>query len=257
MTNIRAVFLISAVLLSGFLTDARSEEWTTAKSTHFIVYYKNAPERFISEISDKAEEYYDKITDELGFTRYNFWLWDNRAKIYIHDTQADYQAATGQPRWSSGCVYIKDKVIHSFPFAKNFYDTVLPHEMGHIIFRELVGFDNPGLPVWLDEGVASYTQESKYFVAPMVKDAMRNGRLISLKDLSMMNPQEMSDTAQVDLFYAEAISVVEFLLKRRGQDTFLSFCQALRDKRNFEQALAYAYSYADIDELDVDWRKNL
>ena len=120
-----------------------TENWNTSKSSHFIVSFKNAPEKFIEELIDQAEGYYDKIADNLGFTRFNFWLWDNRAKIYIYDNAEDYRASTKQPAWSVGSARVQEKLIYSFPYAQGFFETVLPHELGHIIFREFVGSDNP------------------------------------------------------------------------------------------------------------------
>ena len=83
------------VLCRGFLNAA--EDWNTIKSTHFIIYYKNAPAEFLSQLEDSAEDYYNKIAEELGFVRFNFWLWDNRAKIYIYDNLKEFQSATAQP----------------------------------------------------------------------------------------------------------------------------------------------------------------
>ena len=122
----KAIFLtvvIFCLWLSFVL--ANTDDWSVANSRHFIVYYKNAPRDFIEQLIEKSEYYYDKIADDLGFRRYDFWLWDNRAKIYIHDDAKAYQAATNQPGWSSGCAIIKEKVIHTFPYAKGLFDTTL------------------------------------------------------------------------------------------------------------------------------------
>jgi hypothetical protein len=235
-----------------------AENWNTAKSTHFIIYYKNAPPGFLEELIDKSENYYNKIADNLGFRRYNFWLWDNRARIYIYDDAKDYQAATGEPLWSSGCAYPREKVIRTFPYAKKFFDIILPHEMGHIIFREFVGFDNPAVPPWLDEGVASYQQDLASPAANLtIKGALRENRLTPLNKLSAIKPQSMTDSGTVNLFYAQAVSVVDYLMKKFGQDRFIVFCQALRDKKDLAKALILAYSFNNIEELDEAWRRHL
>ena len=196
---ILTVFIISTIAL-GQTTD----KWNTSKSTHFIVYYKNAPEDFIEELINRSEDYYDKIADRLGFTRFNFWLWDNRAKIYIYDDANDYRISTGQPEWSIGAAIPKEKIIYTFPYAEGFFEITLPHEMGHIIFREFVGFDNYAVPVWLDEGVASYQQNSKYSTAgSLVKAAAAKGTLMPLEKLAAINPQSIIDSASVQLYYAQ------------------------------------------------------
>jgi hypothetical protein len=236
---------------------AKSGDWEMTKSTHFIIYYKNAPEDFLVQLIKEAEDYYDEIADNLGFRRRDFWLWDNRAKIYIYDDKEDYQSATGKPEWSSGFAVPQLKTIHSFPYAKTFFQTILPHELGHIIFREFVGFNNK-IPIWLDEGVAAYQENLKYRrAAALVKEALKTDTFIELKDLSSLNPQEIQDEERVNLFYAEAISIIDYLIKEFGKDNFVFFCQQLRDKGNLEKALAYTYPFYNLEELGYAWEKYL
>jgi len=237
---------------------ANNDGWSVEKSAHFIVYYKNAPRDFIEKIIEKSEYYYNKIADDLGFRRFDFWLWDNRAKIYIHDDAKAYQAATNQPSWSVGCAIMKEKVIHTFPYAKGFFDTTLPHEMGHIIFREFVGFDNQAVPVWLDEGVASYQENLVYSMAhKLVAEAIATNKFINLESLSKINPQLIKDDVSALLFYAEAVSIVDYLVKEFGKDNFILFRQNLRDKTDLERAISYVYPFRNIQEMDQAWQKYL
>jgi len=75
--------------------------------------------------------------------------------------------------------------------------------MGHIIFREFVGFDNQAIPVWLDEGVASYQDNQVYTMAhKLVKDAIATNKFINLENLSKVNPQLMKDNESALLFYS-------------------------------------------------------
>ncbi len=127
--------------------------------------------------------------------------------------------------------------------------------MGHIIFREFVGFNNLAVPVWLDEGVASYQQDLRFSAAGIIKDALQKNRIIPLSKLSGINLQSTIDTAMVNLFYAQAVSVVDYLVKEFGQDRFVLFCQALRDNKNLEKALSVAYSFENIEELDKAWQR--
>ncbi|MBI5145238.1 MAG: hypothetical protein HZA27_03525 [Candidatus Omnitrophica bacterium] len=251
-------FLLILFIYCGISHAQDTEKWHIAKSTHFIVYYKNAKENFIERLINKSEEYYNEIADNLGFRRYNFWLWDNRAKIYLYDDAQDYQESSGQPLWSSGYAVVSEKTIKTFPEAVGFFETVLPHEMGHIIFREFVGFDNYSVPLWLDEGVASYQENLKHRLANrVVKDAIENGNFIGLAELAKLNPQLLTDKEAVNLFYAEAVTIVSYLVKEFGTDNFVLFCQALRDKKNLEKALSYTYPFGDIQGLDRAWQKYL
>lgn len=247
------------VLAAGSCLYAQGQEqWKESKSTHFIIYYKNAPEDFISQVSSKAEYYYDSIAEELGFRRFDFWLWDNRARIYIYDDDRDFQANTGQPPWALGDAVPREKVIRAFPLAKNFFEVILPHEISHIIFREFVGFGNYAVPLWLDEGVASYYQKLQY---PGIKAALRSakaaGTLMNIVELSSVRSIWNMGRERVKLFYMEAIDIVDFLFKEYGKNNFVLFCQNLRDKKDLARALSATYPLNSIQELGAAWQHSL
>jgi hypothetical protein len=250
--------IITAVFFSLALAPADETPWQDYKSTHFIIYYKNAKDNFVCHVADEAERYYDRIADGLGFRRYNFWLWSDRAKIYLYDDAQSYHAATKEPEWSSGFASLKAKTICTFCEAGSFLDTVLPHEMGHIIFREFVGFDNYCIPHWLDEGVASFQENIKWRTADaVVKQAKKENKFIGFKDLSKLDPHSIKDTVSVEIFYAESLSIVNFLVQRFGKDQFSEFCQALNKFNDLDKALAHAYDFRNAQELDEAWERYL
>lgn len=256
----KASLLLFPLLIfsSGNLSAQAKDKWQESKSTHFIVYYKNTAEDFIKRVIDQSEAHYNGIAESLGFNRYDFWLWDNRAKIYIHDDSNVYQAAAGQPEWSGGMSVPAQKIIHSFPLARGFFEHLLPHEIGHIIFREFVGFYNNAVPDWLDEGVASYQESLNNPKMKMVLDAAKSqGRLIGLDKLSSIDPYSMQDTDMVNLFYAQSASLVEYLVKEFGRDKFVTFCQDLRDKKGFQGAMSSNFPFSNIQEFEVGWKKYL
>jgi hypothetical protein len=253
----KIIFLFLFLTLFIRFLYAQGNKWQEFRSEHFIIYYKEAPMNFIQHVSDRAEGYYNKIADELGFTRYNFWLWENRAKIYIYNNIKDYQAATGQPDWSYGSVSPEAKIINSFVYEKDFFDTILPHELGHIIFREFVGFNNSAVPKWLEEGIASYQEKNKYIVADqIVKTALKDGTFLNIEQLALFSPA-IQGKKTVEIFYAESISIVRYLIREFGRDNFTLFCQALRDKKDLTRAIASVYSFSNINELGVAWQKYL
>jgi hypothetical protein len=257
MTKKYFFFLIAALLvITGKVTAA--EEWQEKRSTHFIVYYKGAPDDFISTLSYRAEDYYNSIADNLGFSRFDFWLWDNRAKIYVYDDAATYQRIAGGPEWSAGYAAIEEKTIYTYVRAKDFDQTILPHELAHIIFREFVGMRNPAVTLWLDEGVASFQQKERTASSKVVlKEALKKGRLIPLEKLSRIDPRHSSEEGLVALYYYESASVIEFLISEFGKDRFVIFCQNLRDKRDLESTISATYHFNNLKEMDAAWQKYL
>lgn len=226
--------------------------WQTSKSEHFIVYYQEAPEAYISELINRAEKYYNGIVDNLGYRRFDFWSWDNRAKIYLYRDSSEYLKDTQRSAWSGACVSVKDRTLRTFIGQKGFFDSVLPHEMAHIIFREFVGLKT-SLPLWLDEGVAC--SQEKSVLEERLKTAgnlISRGTYIKLEDLSGVK-DDSSLVPQV--FYSESASLIVFLLRRYGADTFLDFSRKIRDGVNWKDALMKSYRFENLSEFEVKWRE--
>jgi len=111
-------------------------------------------------VAKNSENSYKEIYSNLGFTRYRYWTAGNRTKIYIYDDVDDFVSNGGQAHWASGVASARSKVIQTFPAAHGFFDSTLPHELGHIIFREFIGHD-VRVPLWFEEGVAMYQEKAK------------------------------------------------------------------------------------------------
>lgn len=187
---------------------------------------------------------------DLCFRRFNFWLWDNRARVYVYDSAEDYQKQTGQPAWSLGAALPRDKIIRIYPEAKNFFDMILPHELAHIIFREFVGFYNDAVPLWLDEGVASYQGGVKGIsLKETLKAAVEKGVFMDSEQLSNFDARKARDNKQVSLFYLESVGIIDYLIREFGKDKFVLFCQNLRDKKDLNRAIASAYPFSNTKEL--------
>jgi len=257
MKKILACLLI-VVLFSAQEVCAKKEKWKEHKAQHFRIYYKNAPLDFVNTVEQMSEQYYSTITKNLGFTRYVNWSFDRRAKIYICDDKEDYIRITKQARWSHGVAYLKNKEIITFPSAHGFFDTTLPHELGHIIFREFVGFHTL-LPLWLDEGVAMYQEKAKRWGAnDAVKKSIKSGTFIPLGELTKMGLYANTPQETVNLYYAEAASVVYFMITELGDYRFVRFCRKLKKGATFKTALKSVYvRFRTIDDLNRSWLRYL
>jgi len=251
----RRIILVILSLFIPFFPIAEAQDWDVFKSTHFLVYYNKAGQDSLERMTQRAEECYTAITEGLGFTRFNFWTWDDRAKIYLFDNQEGYMKATGTPAWSGGQVVAFSKVIRTFVTAPDFLDNVLPHEMGHIIFREMVGFYNPSVPLWLEEGVASYQERKRTpGIKKYLSGQIQNGSFMGLNDLERFDLVNSKDREKVELFYLESYSLLDYLISEFGKDRFVLFCQNLRDYKDLRRALALTYSFGGREELESSWK---
>ncbi len=237
----------------------QAADWEEVKGDHFIVYYKpGSDEGFAREVVRNAEIYYNRIASDLGYPRYsNFWQWENRVKIYIHSDEKEFQKMTGQPGWSHGMANYTTKEIHSFHSEENFMETLLPHEITHLIFRDFVGLEGQ-IPLWLDEGVAQWEEPLKRVQArKYARYLIQIDQEYPVIDLTTTNVQKLTDENKVHAFYMQSVSLVDFLVTTYGPNSFTEFCRQLRDGKRFQDALAAAYpnSISGYVDLENKWRK--
>lgn len=251
----RAVLLLILCCVVSATDVALAEaEWKERKSGHFIIYYKNAPLDFIESVEEMAEYYYEEITRNMGFTRYKSWSWDERARIYIYDDVKDFQQTGEYATWSEGVASSRQRVIRSFPAAHGFFDSTLPHEMGHIIFREFVGF-KAKIPLWFEEGVAMYQEKARRWGAhEAVRQAIKDGKFMSLNDMTAIELSGRMSTEKVQIFYAESASIVNYIIDELGQQRFINLCRKLPDGDPFEWVFSSVYvRFKDLDALNKAW----
>ncbi len=276
--------IIILIFICMCTTITSAQDWQELKSEHFIVYFtQDQDTKFAHEVLDKAEVYYRNIASDLGYPRYSeFWLWDKRVKIYIYPDHASFLAATAQPQWSSGMADYKNKQIVSFLWSKGFLESLLPHEMAHLIFRDFVGFKGE-IPLWLDEGVAQWAEEARREEMKFkVQQLFEKDSLLSLEDMMRLDIRNVTEKDRVYIrstrtkendkgvvflsgdnlittYYLQSVSVVGFLIEKYGSERFADFCRQLHDGKTIEEALKFAYPVymRNLKELEDRWREYL
>lgn len=231
-------------------------QWQTIKGAHFVVYFFNRDHRDTSsQVLRKAEEYYDKIAYQIGYSRYSdFWTWEDRVKIFIFPDQQSFLLTTGQQVWSKGYAVRDSKLFESRAivtyFQENsFIDKLLPHEVSHLIVKDFIGFDR-SLPIWFEEGIAQQLEVADADQERAMIFLVKNANSIPFEMFHSWDIRQEPDEIKVGIFYAQSRSVIEFLLKIYGQAAFQRLCINLRDHMDFGEALSHAYP-ASIDSLSI------
>jgi hypothetical protein len=257
-------------------------DWREKKSEHFIVYFTQ-DEKFAQEVLDAAEKDYRRIAYDLGYVRYSeFWTWDKRVKIYIFADRDSFLKATGQPSWSEGMADYTNKHIVSYIWGKGFVESLLPHEMAHLVFRDFVGFTGQ-IPLWLDEGVAQWEEEAKRKeIKNIIQRYFQQDNLLLVSDIMKLNIESLkgkqgvliratrtkdgkdgvlflSANNLVEIYYLQSVSLVGYLIEKFGSNAFSGFCRELRDGKSVEEALKIAYPLYihNIREFEDGWRAYL
>jgi hypothetical protein len=182
------------------------------------------------------------------------WSWVKPAQIFIYSDRDDYVKQGGEAIWSHGAAFAKARTIKTYPEAAGFFDTVLPHELGHIVFRDYIG-NAADIPLWFEEGVAIYQEKAKRLGAnKLVLEAIQKGEFIPLSQLSGVRLYKNTKNDAVDLFYTESASAVYYLIKELGEREFHMLCNEIKNKTPFQEALHKVYlRFKTIDELNQTW----
>src|SRR5262245_32378569 len=156
--------------------------------------------------------------------------WQPKCDIYLHPTAQDYTRATGVGGSSPG-----HSRIETDPSAKRIVSrrielhcqnpallaAVLPHETTHVV---LAGqFDGKQVPRWVDEGIAvlSEPNDKVEMHKRNLARCWRDKQLFGVRDLLQL--QDYPAPRQITAFYAQSVSLVDFLARKRGAVVFTQF----------------------------------
>jgi hypothetical protein len=183
--------------------------------------------------------------------------WTPICEIYLHPTAQEYAKSTGAPAVSPGHTTLKtegsrvlSRRIDLHTDDSNMLIGVLPHETTHVVLAGRLG-DQP-VPRWADEGMAVLA-EPKNRIQRHLDNLPRHARENTLFHVSRL--MQMSDYPEPKLvgpFYAQSVSLVDFLTRLKGPQVFSEF---MKDglKNGYEGALSRHYSIQGFNELNQSW----
>jgi hypothetical protein len=216
-----------------------------------LYYYGDERERaqtILAEAVDAAE----RLQDDVGLD-----LVEDVA-IYVYNSRRDMAPALSsrssvfdERTLTLGVAMGKDTLLILGPHED--VRLTVAHEMSHIVVG--LATDNPytGLPRWLDEGLAMYAERAlPRDNRRALERAIQNDTLISVRSLSGY----VGDPRQVDLFYGQVYSLLEFMLDEYGQRKLLDLLATIKEGTLAEEALQQIYGF-DLEELDARWRQSL
>ena len=115
------------------------------------------------------------------------------------------------------------------------------------------------VPLWFEEGVAMYQEKAKRWGAnKVVHQSQKTGEFIPLRELSQMRLDSQTEVKKVELFYAEAASIVYYLIQEQGTSRFVRLCHKIQEGVPFEEALKGVYvRFKNMDQLNKAWKDYL
>jgi hypothetical protein len=183
--------------------------------------------------------------------------WTPICEIYLHSTAQEYAKSTGAPAVSPGHTTLKTEGIRVLSRRidlhtddANMMTGVLPHETTHVVLAGRLG-EQP-VPRWADEGMAVLA-EPKNRIQKHLDNLPKHARENTLFHVSrLMQMADYPEPKLVGPFYAQSVSLVDYLTRLKGPQAFSEF---MKDglKNGYESALSRHYGIQSYNDLNQSW----
>jgi hypothetical protein len=238
-------------------TPAQTGTWAVAETTNFRVLHLQSRE-FAEQIIRAAESTRSVMIrkwfgDDPG-------PWKPRCDIFLYATAQDYSQATGAPTNSPGHSTMRTEGEHVLSRRidlhcddPNMPVGVLPHETTHVV---LAGrFGDHAVPRWADEGMAVLSEPRERIERHLRNLPQHRADRHLFGTGQLMQLDAYPDPRYIGPFYAQSVSLVEYLTDRAGPRVFAKF---LRDglAGGYEVALQRYYNIQNFAELEQLWMQH-
>jgi len=230
--------------------DEKDEGWSIAETTNFRIFHKHG-----KDLIEKVA----RVAEMSRTNAYAKWLgaadeaWNPKCFIYVDNAEGGNTKSLHGVRGYAkrgGLGWSTRRYIRVRAKDAGLLDSVLPHEITHaVMFGEFVESD---APPWAHEGMAGLAQSKSDLdqYKETVLNAYRTRGLFYVGKVIDLDEYPADD---VGVYYAESVSLVEFLVHEKGERGFIRF---LRDavRTGTEAALKKHYGFADFRDLEKRWK---
>lgn len=236
-----------------FYIDERFE-WQSIEGGLLSVWWYNGSEDYAREILNTANRTLIQLDGQYGLRA------DEPIRIIVYANGRDFGSAMppNSADWIGGVAYsaLNHIIAQIAPGGGATRETsrMIPHEVSHVVVHQAARNPYNSPPPWLDEGLATYVQETDDGrLGPILDRAVRDGRLIPLNALKSSFPL---DPDQALLSYAESVSVVAYLVETYGSAAVGELITVYRDEVSHDRAVESVLGMT-IEELDAQWKSSL
>ena len=211
-------------------------------SKHFIILHHDG--ELARAAADAAEHAYAASLRALGRGDPRA----PRATMYLIPGRAEFARLTGSSAGTGHATV--GGTIYIYASAPDAIRSTVRHEAAHMAAFRTVG----KLPMWADEGLAIRQEPGCWLHYVRMRQIVGQGRLMPLAQLLKVRSVEQLETkAEIDLFYQQAFTFVDFLIERHGGvKTVVEFAKAAAET-DVPAAAAKVLRVTSLQELQQQW----
>jgi len=226
-------------------TDSRFT-WQTKSSGLLTIHYLQGSDSFVNQLLDYGVKGMSKSASFFGITE------TKKVDFYIYPSSSVFTQGLNVPDTIGGQARPEYRTCFAeiSPGDLGYASQVIPHELTHVAFSDAV--DNPygSQPDWLNEGLAVYlSQGYDSSDRNLVKQAAKSGKLLPL---ATFRAYFFLDSNRIYQSYAEAVSAVDFLIRKYGEGSVQKLLKAYHAGSTDEEAFQSALGVTP-DAFDKAW----
>jgi hypothetical protein len=220
--------------------------WKTKTGKIIRLHYINATDSFAQQMLTLADTGVTKAATLFGVAE------SQPIDYYVYPSQSVFQQGLNQPDTVGGVAMPSFRTCYSIvaPGDTTYAAQVMPHEPTHVVFADATGNPYHDPPRWLNEGFAQYVSQGYDSSSrQQVSRAVGDGTLTSLLALTDFFPL---DAQRIYLAYAEAVSAVDFMVRKYGQPAIPKLVKAYAGGASDDEAFTAAFG-VDVAAFNSAW----
>lgn len=236
------------------ISTAQAPKWQLHETSSFRIYHTDPA------LAEQAAEVAEAVRARQG-TRWGSKVvqtpWTPRCDIYLYPTAQELARMTGQPETSPGFStmgvsgsQVVARRVNLRADHPQVLAAILPHEVTHVVLADV--FNDQQIPRWADEGMAVLAEPSSEQAgrAADLHAPLADQRVFKISQLMTI---DYPDSKDWNLFYAQSVSLTQFLVRQGTAAQFVTFVKNAQ-RQGPEAALREVYRFKSLDDLEARWR---
>jgi hypothetical protein len=227
--------------------------WKSNESNLFRIFWVEGDTGYGQQIQDIAREGLKKSTQILPIPP------NLPIQLFVYPDLTSLQGALSLTKqsWTAGHTSPDIGVIlvsnSSQSVNLSELERQIPHELMHILQYQITGDQYGSIPVWLSEGLATY---SEMYPDPdqarILNESYTQGKLIPFESLCSGFSQ---DAASAQIGYAQSVSFVSYLKNRFGSEIFPALLENANSGQSCTQSIQKVLQ-VPLSQLEKDWQED-
>ncbi len=235
-----------------FIYEDNRFAWRERRSQHLLVRWHEGSDAFGDFIFDIAQDALQRQMDVLDLVP------ERPLVLVVYANDEDFFAwHSYRTEWIGGQAFpefgVAAQIIPPNSEPDWLYD-VIPHELNHLLVGPYMNTPLGRVPAWFEEGLAQYFEQSPAFEEHYrIQQTVKEGRVLPL---GVMRSPPGQDPDEVRLWYAQALSMVEWLIERHGKPALRAFIRELHKGMPVSKAFGEAFGETE-EEFYASWRVHM